>query len=213
VRRFLFLVPLLGAAVLTSVLVHALSSPGSTLLTNGDFEDGSTGWNALPGVLSIVDKGTDHAASITVTSGVVSLSQAIASDPENAYRFTGDFVHLDGDIWWVQPSLLFYDESGELLKAGGIKQAQIPSPASWLLETFDLSCQAASVRISVGVYSVSGGTAIIDDLGLKAVPRDVPCITDTPTPSDTPQPTKTSTAPPTAKNLPPCTPSWAMFWT
>jgi hypothetical protein len=46
-------------------------------------------------------------------------------------------------------------------------------------------------NVRVFVIGTPGSVAYIDDLGLKSVPPETPCPTDTPTPSDTPTPTET----------------------
>jgi len=198
VRHPLVVVALLAAIACTYVLAMAFDAPDPALLTNGDFEHGTDGWNVLGADISTVDdpSGTDHALAITLTSALAFLSQSIAIDPGSSFRFTGTFVGKDGTITWVQPSFQAYDSLDGMFGPYGVPP--IVSPAEWSFDVLDIPCEAVSAQVRVAVFGASGATALLDDLGLKAVPPATPCATDTPTPSDTPSPTETPPPPPTA---------------
>lgn len=191
-RRLLIIIALVAVGALTSALVLAFNAPDPALLPNGDFEDGTHGWNFLPGTLSVVDGSTDddHVAAYTLTAPFGVFSQLVDVDPGYSYQLSGTLVDKTAGVESIRPDVQLFDALNFMF--GPYSRPPISSPESWTF-AFDAPCEAVSANVRILIAGSVGATAYIDDLGLKAVPPEAPCATDTPAPSDTPTPLPTDT--------------------
>ncbi len=195
-RLLLIVLAFAAAGALTSALVLSFDAPDPTLLQNGGFEDGTNGWNFLPGTLSVVNDPVedDHVGAFTLGAPTGMFSQVVQVDPGHSYQLSGALVDKTADLGSIRPDVQLFDAMS--LMFGPYGGPLISSAEGWTFR-FDAPCEAVSANIRIWVTGSPGATAYIDDLGLKSVPPETPCATDTPTPSDTPAPTDTSTPAPT----------------
>ena len=110
-RLLLLLALTLGAGGFASVLVLAFGNPDPALVANGDFEDGTTGWQAIGGTIAAVNdpSGDDHAGALQLTLTSMTVVQGVKAHPGYSYRLTGSWVGPLGNVTRVQPDLQVFE--------------------------------------------------------------------------------------------------------
>ena len=188
--------PLLLACFLATLLVAAPNhaARAEQLLTNGGFEDGISGWQAMGGrwhqALGLGLGGT-AAGALTIDPGPSARGyQLVSTLPGGSYQLSGRLLAVDGDVQWAQLNLAWWNDSGfpDRSTAG-----QLVGPGSWSTR-ITVPCGTVSAEVELFIGGAAGASVFVDDLRLESLALE-PC--------PAPAPSPTATAPPPAPALSP----------
>ena len=188
-------------AVLPALLAQGSRAQDDNLLVNGGFEDGTTGWLAVAGELSVDEsfvRGGSYAGVFVADDTLPrhELSYCLAIAPSTDYRFTGFAARREGDlasnlqvnISWYGQDDCFGEEIGGGLDMGGV---ELSDPGHW----YQLEVEAKSLPSAYGVrlrvvVKESGATVYLDDFAVRTLvaPTETPTVEPSPTLTATPGP-------------------------
>lgn len=203
--RMVWAIPWLLAALLAVLLTQASTAQDDDLLINGGFEDGTEGWQAPEGQLTVSDalvRSGSYAGVFPMGAAYPprEASQCLPIAPSSDYEFRGYAARGEAGPPTLQLRVFWYDESDCLAQglAGGQQSVALGEAAHW----FELavsgrspaSARAARLRI---VVEESEATVYLDDFAVSVV-----ASTETPTaePSVSPTPSATPHASPIASS-------------
>ena len=193
---------------------HSFAAPDE-LLSNGDFEEGTTGWQAFKGDIYITDiaglvHGGSQAAKFIATEDLASMWQVVQVQPGGVYNFSGWAIKNDDKIASVFLRIAWYGvEDGvgqeiyhiDYLVLTGSEAIYRPFSDSPIASIAPKSAYYARVEVLLQlVFAATGpATAYFDDMSFSGPP---PGPTPTPTPTPSPSPTPTPTPSPTPPSSP-----------
>lgn len=216
----------LGAACVLALAAPAEADTGVEYVTNGDFEDGLTGWFIPNGANAVVDTsvgGVDGPNALRIEPEVEArlkvetqwwLSPPVA--PGADYRLTVAILDDDPGIG-ASLGVEFLDADGGLLHADGrVLEVVDDAPA---FRSFSVTTaappEAAYVRAVVRVEaSTEGATIAVDGASIRQVsepPTVTPTVQPAPSPSGTATPGPSSTVTPTPTPTASVTPTPVVF--
>ena len=194
--------PLLFACVLATLLAAApdQAAHAEQLLTNGGFEDGVSGWQAMGGRWSQVPGlglGGTAAGALTIDPGPTARGyQPVTILPGGSYQLSGRLLAIDGDVQWAQLNVALRSGGGFPDRATA---GQLVAPGSWSA-SITIPCGTVSAEVEIFVAGAAGASVFVDDLRLESLTFE-PCPAPAPTataPPPAPAPLPTATVPPPA---------------
>jgi uncharacterized protein YcfL len=189
------------------------------LLSNGGFEDGTTGWIWVGGTLEAVCEsapvadGECTARFVTDTSGTSVIKHTtVLVQPGASYAARALILKNDQRIQEVAPRIFWYDENGFQLRFDLAPSVTQNDPTYWSVSfgTLQAPDGAAKAEFYIRVDSNSPGAEVyIDDVSFVGPPPEPTHTPYSPPPSATPTlaPAATATPLPTATRAPTSTPA------
>ncbi|MBF6600120.1 MAG: lamin tail domain-containing protein [Dehalococcoidia bacterium] len=197
-KRYLLAVLASGALAALSLFMQGDRAAAYDYVTNGGFEDGTTGWRSAGGTMQVVDATTvvpaegARAGYFTLASSRGILRQASVMAPPGDYALALSVRSSSASVR-VTASIATSDASGAATSAYEI------APDSWTPIALSITLsQGTWIGVAIEFVGAPGDGVYVDAVHLDGVdPSTVPTSTSTPAPSASPAPTGTRTATPT----------------
>ncbi|MEL6263666.1 MAG: DUF4347 domain-containing protein [Cyanobacteria bacterium J06626_6] len=133
------------------------------LLTNGDFEQGLTGWKSLRSPASLSTDAFSGSASLEITGSSKGAKQVVDAAPDEVYRFTGSAKTTSSGRSIVD--LKFFDQNFQ--RVGNVVSQQITS-SSWDSFSIETTAPSNARFVQARAYRTENdGSFFIDNLTLE----------------------------------------------
>ena len=148
--------------VALSAAIQATYEGSLSLLTNGDFESGLSGWRTLRGTESITTDAVSGSSALEIGGTSRGVRQTLSAVAGETYRLTGSGKTTSGGNTTV--GITFYDQAGD--RVGG--RARKVRSTDWDEFVIEQEAPAGTQSVRVWAYkSNDTGSFFLDDLELN----------------------------------------------